>query len=115
MGRFADRARELFDAALSADASTNTAILIAPDGGLRIVSDSDWPLDSLALHHGAATAYRVTSHRGHVRVEGREGSQRCVLESQGVACGAGFSRPASGQPAAGLRPGVLNRPFSRLS
>lgn len=56
-------------------------ILIGEDGAIRMCTDSDWPLDSLALHHGARAAYRVTGGKGKVRVEGREGSQRCVLES----------------------------------
>lgn len=73
------------DAAESAssrgESCSEMTILIAPDGGLRLVADSDWPLDSLAWHHGAQTAYRVSEHRGSVRVEGREGSKTCVLES----------------------------------
>lgn len=55
-------------------------ILIGSDGAIRMVADSDWPLDSLASHHGAHTAYRVTEHRGSVRVEGREGLKTCLLE-----------------------------------
>ncbi len=85
MSRFAEQAQQLFDSAQSAaapDISSDTAILITREGGLRLVSDSDWPLDSLALHHGAATAYRITAHRGNVRVEGREGGCRCMLESE---------------------------------
>ena len=88
MSRFAEQARELFDSAQSAagaDATSNTAILISSEGSLRLISDSDWPLESLALHHGAATAFRVTADRGTVRVEGREGSRRCVLESESPA------------------------------
>lgn len=88
MSRFAEQAQQLFDSAQAAadpDAPSNTAILITRDGALRLVSDSDWPLDSLAMHHGAATAYRITAHRGQVRVEGREGSRRCMLESQSPA------------------------------
>ena len=84
MSRFAEQARELFDSAQSAsaaDATSNTAILITSEGSLRLISDSDWPLESLALHHGAATAFRVTADRGTVRVEGREGGRRCLLES----------------------------------
>ena len=56
-------------------------ILIANDGGIRMFTDSDWPLDSLTQHHGAQTAYRVIEARNSVRVEGREGLRRCVLES----------------------------------
>ena len=55
-------------------------ILLGPNG-IRMIADSDWPLDSLLWHHGAETAYRVTERRGSIRVEGRQGSRRCLLES----------------------------------
>jgi len=57
-------------------------VLIGGDGGIHLCADSDWPLDSLAREHGARTAYRITSREGSVRVEGREGSRRCVLEER---------------------------------
>jgi hypothetical protein len=73
------------DAAESASATgascSEMSILITPEGAIRMVADSDWPLDSLAWHHGAQTAYRVSEHHGSVRVEGREGSKTCVLQS----------------------------------
>ena len=56
------------------------SILIDPNGAIRIISDSDWPLESLRAHHGARAAYRVTGGRGSVVVEGRSGSERCVIE-----------------------------------
>ncbi len=63
------------------ESCSDMAILIGQDGGIRMVVGSDWPLDSLALHHGAKMAYRVSERRGSVRVEGREGSRTCLLES----------------------------------
>ena len=59
-------------------------ILVGRDG-IRMIADSEWPLDSLLWHHGADTAYRVTERRGSIRVEGREGSRRCLLESNSPA------------------------------
>ena len=56
-------------------------ILIGQDGAIRMFADSDWPLDSLAWHHGAKASYRVSERRGSVRVEGREGMRTCVLQS----------------------------------
>lgn len=85
MSRFAEHALNILDAAESASARgespSGMSILIGQDGGIRMFADSDWPLDSLAWHHGAQTAYRVTERGGSVRVEGREGSRTCVLES----------------------------------
>ena len=71
----------ILEAAESAGACSNMTILLGTPGGIHMIADSDWPLDSLALHHGARTAYRVSERRGSVRVEGREGQRTCVIES----------------------------------
>jgi hypothetical protein len=62
-------------------------ILIGQDDGIQILADSDWPLDSLAAHHGAKAAYRVTQQNGKVRVEGHEGHRSCLLVGQAVRFG----------------------------
>ena len=60
-------------------------ILIGPEGNIRMVADSDWTLELLARHHGAQSAYRVSEETGRIRVEGRDGMRRCVLESASLA------------------------------
>jgi hypothetical protein len=89
---FAEQAQNLMDAALAAlergescDEMKVMTVLIGPDGGIQMCADSDWPLDSLMLDRGARTGYRVTPRSGSVRVEGREGLQRCLLEGRTVA------------------------------
>ena len=81
----AEQARNILDAAESASRNgqvcTEMTILISPEGHIRMVADSDWPLDSLARHHGAQSAYRVSEETGRIRVEGRDGMRRCTLES----------------------------------
>ena len=80
-----EQACNILDAAVSASrngqACSEMTILIGPGGHIRMVVDSDWPLDSLARHHGAQSAYRVSEESGRIRVEGRDGMRRCVLES----------------------------------
>jgi len=80
-----EHAREIMDAAESAsrqgEACSEMTILIGPQGNIRMVADSDWPLDSLVWHHGAQSAYRVSERTGSIRVEGRDGTRRCLLES----------------------------------
>jgi hypothetical protein len=71
----------ILDAAESAGSCSHTTILIGHDGHIEMFADSDWPLDSLSWHHGAKTAYRVSEQHGSVKVEGREGSRTCLLES----------------------------------
>lgn len=72
------------DAALAAlergESCQEMTVLIGQEGGIQMCADSDWPLDSLMLDRGARTGYRVSPRRGSVRVEGREGLRRCVLE-----------------------------------
>jgi hypothetical protein len=83
---FAEHMQQLLDAAQSAasrgEATSQMTILIGQDDGIHMIADSDWPLESLALDRGAKSAYRVTGDlNGTVRVEGREGLRRCVMET----------------------------------
>jgi hypothetical protein len=80
VSRFAEQAEDILRAAESAGSPSDLTILVGQDG-IRMIADSDWPLDSLLWHHGAKTAYRVSERAGSVRVEGREGGMRCVMES----------------------------------
>ena len=102
MSRFAEHAQQLLDAATGAVARgencSEMTVLITSDGGIQLCVDSDWPLDTLALDRGARAAYRVTSQRGSVRVEGQEGSRRCVLETQTPRKAARFLLPGSHAP-----------------
>jgi hypothetical protein len=85
VSHLAEQARNLLDAAESASQHgqicSEMTILIGPEGNIRMVADSDWPLDSLARHHGARSAYRISEETGRIRVEGRDGTRRCLLES----------------------------------
>jgi hypothetical protein len=85
VSRFLDNAIGILDAAESAvksgHAPTDMTILITAEGGIRMVADSDWPLDSLQSHHGAKMAYRVSQNASVVRVEGREHSRTCLFET----------------------------------
>ena len=91
MSRFTEHAERILAVAESAvlrgEACTEMTILIGRDDGIQILADSDWPLDSLAAHHGAKAAYRVTQQNGKVRVEGHEGHRSCLLVGQAVRFG----------------------------
>ena len=85
MNGFVDNAVNILSAAENCLESGHTpsdmTILIMPEGGIRMVADSDWPLDSLQMHHGAKMAYRVNQSASIVRVEGRAGSRTCLFET----------------------------------
>src|ERR1700730_5094552 len=76
---------QILNAAESAVESGHTpsdmTILMTPQG-IRMIADSDWPLESLQLHHGAEMAYRVRQRTITVRVEGRAGSRTCLFETE---------------------------------
>src|SRR5579871_694177 len=86
VSRFVDNAVQILDAAENSLRAGNTpsemTILISAEGGIRMVADSDWPLDSLQAHHGARMAYRVSQRASAVRVEGRAGSRTCLFETE---------------------------------
>ena len=83
---FVENAVKLLGAAENALESghvpTDMTILISPHGGIHMVANSDWPLDSLQSYHGASTAYRVSRNNEKVRIDGREGNRTCRFESE---------------------------------
>ncbi len=60
---------------------SDLTILISAEGGIHMLADSDWPLESLRLHHGSSAAYRVSPCQDRVRVEGRAGARTCLFET----------------------------------
>jgi hypothetical protein len=77
-----DDAAGIFDVAQSAadsGAGSGITILVGVEGGIRMLADSDWPLASLAAHHGASAVYRVQNTQGTVTIDGRSGGHTCHL------------------------------------
>ena len=85
VGQFAVNAANILDAAESAmragHITSDMTILIGAEGGVRLIADSDWPLDSLKAYHSADMAYRVSHQKEAIRLEGRQGSRKCFFES----------------------------------
>jgi hypothetical protein len=86
VSRFEDNAVRILETAESASgighSLSEQTILISPTGGIRIVTDSDWSLESLRVHHGAQMAYRVSQQETSVRVQGRAGGKTCLFEAE---------------------------------
>ena len=86
MGRFTDNAAIIFEAAETAlragHTLSNMTIVIGQEGGIRLISESDWPLDTLQAHHGAKMVYRVRQQDETLCLEGRAGTQTCMFESE---------------------------------
>jgi len=89
VGAFWADAENIFETARQASQSGSPdcdwAILIGPQGDIRMLEAGGWALPSLLAQHGAATAYRITRERGRVCLEGRRGSQTCLLRSESPA------------------------------
>jgi hypothetical protein len=61
---------------------SSMTIVIGQEGGIRLIAESDWPLDTLLAHHGAQMVYRVRQQDQTVRLEGRAGTRTCLFESE---------------------------------
>lgn len=85
MGTFSDNAASIFEAAESllkaGQDPTDMTIVIGQEGGIQLIAESDWPLDSLLAHHGAQMAYRVSQQDKSLRLEGRAGTRTCLFET----------------------------------
>jgi hypothetical protein len=62
--------------------SMDLTIVVGAEGGIRMIADSDWPLDRLQSWHGAEMVYRVRRQGSAVRLEGRAGSRTCLFEGR---------------------------------
>jgi hypothetical protein len=86
VSQFLENAREIFEAAESSAAaghapSEYTILVGSPQGGIRMIADSDWSLGALQRENGAQLAYRVKNVDGRVTVDGREGQRSCHMEA----------------------------------
>lgn len=88
MSEFFRRAEDILQIATTGNtAAGDTALVLDRQGGLRMLDPTGWSLPALAAEYGAAAVYRVIRRGNSVRVEGWNGSQRCLLEGQsGAAC-----------------------------
>jgi hypothetical protein len=82
---FAEHAAQILQAAELAvargESPSEMTLLITWDGSIRMIADSDWTLDSLALHHGARSAFRISRQGEHLRVDGRQDGRTLALQS----------------------------------
>jgi hypothetical protein len=92
VGAFWTDAEAIFETARQASQSGSPdcdwAIVIGPQGDIRMLEATGWALSCLLAQHGAETAYRVTREGGRVCLEGRHGSQTCQLRSESPAVAA---------------------------
>ncbi len=61
--------------------SGDWTVFIGPEGGLQMIAGAEAGLASLEWSHGARSAWQVRRCGDRVRVEGRSGRERCLLEA----------------------------------
>jgi hypothetical protein len=78
---FLQQADDILDIAVNGDGSLqDMAILIDRQGGMRMLDPSGWSLPALGAEFGATAVYKVERRGTAVRVEGWDGSQRCLVQ-----------------------------------
>jgi hypothetical protein len=86
VGRFTQHAANIFESAETAlragQQLSDITIVIGREGGIRLIAESDWPLDTLQVHHGAQMVYRVRQQAETLSLEGRAGTRTCLFESK---------------------------------
>jgi hypothetical protein len=78
-----ENAQRIFDVARSGDGDNQDfALLIRPDGAMHFIMESPFSIEGAAAYGGAQCAFRITRSRDGVRVQGRSGDRKCVLEER---------------------------------
>ena len=83
MSAFFRRAEEILRIATSNTSELgDTLVVLDRQGGFRMLDPTGWSLPALAAELGAEAVYKVERRGLSVRVEGWNGSQRCLFQGQ---------------------------------
>jgi hypothetical protein len=78
---FLQQAGDILEIAVNGDGSLqDVAILIDRQGAMRMLDPCGWSLPALGAEFGATAVYKVERRGTSVRVEGWDGSQRCLIQ-----------------------------------
>jgi hypothetical protein len=78
---FFRRAEEILQVATAANSALgDTLMVLDRQGGIRMFANDGWSLPALAAEYGAEAVYKVERRGSAVRVEGWNGSERCLLQ-----------------------------------
>ncbi|MEI9976100.1 MAG: hypothetical protein WDO73_31005 [Ignavibacteriota bacterium] len=83
MQGFLQQAEDILDVATSGDSSLqNVVIVMDRQGGMRMLDSTGWSLQALTAEYGASAVYKVERRGSAVRVEGWNGSDRCLVQRE---------------------------------
>jgi hypothetical protein len=78
---FLQQAEDILDVAASGEASVRDVVIVMDrQCGMRILDPTGWSLPALAAEYGATAVYKVERRGAAVRVEGWNGSERCLVQ-----------------------------------
>jgi hypothetical protein len=78
---FFRRAEEILGVATSESSDLGDVLVVLDrQGGFRMLEPTGWSLPALAAEFGAEAVYKVERRGLSVRVEGWDGSRRCLLQ-----------------------------------
>jgi hypothetical protein len=72
------KAEQVLEIALRGD--QDVAIVMEASGAIRMLDPTGWSLVALAAESGAATVFKVERRAGALRVEGWDGTERCLIQ-----------------------------------
>jgi hypothetical protein len=82
---FFRRAEEILEIATTGSADMgDTLMVLDRQGGFRMLNPEGWSLPAVAAEFGAEAVYKVEHRGSSVRVEGWNGSERCLLQGQKI-------------------------------
>ena len=81
MRAFLQQAEDILDVAASRNSSMQDVVIVMDrQGGMRMLDPCGWTLPALSAEFGATAVYTVERRGAAIRVEGWDGSQRCLLQ-----------------------------------
>jgi hypothetical protein len=79
--RLLRRTEDILDIATAGEGrNQDLLILVDHRGGMRILDPAGWSFGGLDAEFGANAVYKVERREGSVRVEGRAGAERCLVQ-----------------------------------
>jgi hypothetical protein len=80
---FLKQAEDILAIATKSDAGLgDTMVVLDRQGGMRMVQAAGWSMAGLAAEYGAEAIYKVERRGSTVRVEGWNGTERCLLQGE---------------------------------
>ena len=83
MTPFLSRAEDILEIATAGSSDLSDVLMVLDrQGGFRMIEPAGWSLPAVAVEFGAEVVYKMERRGSSVRVEGWNGSERCLLQNR---------------------------------